>query len=93
MSQLARYHRSKLTSAVSGRATEILQTVSSNSNMDRVARRHGLDNFVNGNRSQGGMISANVMTATLEAIVGAVYLDGGLDQVKRVMRNLGLVPI
>ncbi len=32
------------------------------------------------------------MTATLEAILGAVYLDSGLDAVKGVMRTLGLVP-
>ncbi len=30
------------------------------------------------------------MTATVEAILGAVYLDSGMDDVKQVMRTLGL---
>ena len=74
-----------------GRATEIVQTVLTNSNMDRVARLQGLDRFVNRNPSQGQMVSANVLTATLEAIIGAVWLDSDLATVKRVMRTLGLV--
>lgn len=64
----------------------------SNTNLDLVARQHGLDAFVNGNPSQAGIISTNVVTATLEAIIGAVYLDSDLNAVKRVMRTLGLVP-
>ena len=32
------------------------------------------------------------MTATVEAILGAVYLDSNMDTVKRVMLTLGLVP-
>ena len=31
------------------------------------------------------------MRATVEAILGAVYLDGGIDSVSQVMETLGLV--
>ena len=32
------------------------------------------------------------MTATVEAIIGAVYLDSNMTAVKQVMGTLGLVP-
>ena len=32
------------------------------------------------------------MATTMEAILGAVYYDRGLDAVKKVMKTLGLVP-
>lgn len=31
------------------------------------------------------------MTATVEAILGAVYLDGGIENASQVMETLGLV--
>ena len=32
------------------------------------------------------------MAGTVEAIIGAVYLDGGMQAVSGVMHNLGLMP-
>ena len=66
--------------------------MASNDNLNRVGRRHGIERFVNKNPSQQGDVPYNVMTATLEAILGGVWLDGGMDAVKAVMRTLGLVP-
>ena len=77
-----------------GSCSAILREVSSNENLDRVGRLHGIDRFVNKNPSQGNEVPFNIMTATVEAILGAVWLDSqhDLDAVRRVMGTLGLVP-
>ena len=69
----------------------IRQTVASNANLERIGNATGLVAFVNLNRGSGGFVSKAVMTATVEAILGAVYLDSHMDTVKRVMNTLGLV--
>ena len=74
-----------------GRASEIVQRIGSNANLDHVGRLHGLDAFVCRNPAQGNHISPITMTATVEAILGAVYLDGGIESVSQVMETLGLV--
>lgn len=37
----------------------------------------------------GTVVSAKMVATTLEAIIGAVYQDGGDDSVHRVMNHLG----
>ena len=66
--------------------------MASNDNLDRVVRRYGIERFVNKNPSQLGYVPYNIMTATVEAVLGGVWLDGGMDAVKGVMCTLGLVP-
>lgn len=68
-----------------------MQQVGSNVNLDRAGRRHGLDVFVCRNPSQRAGVSPATMATTVEAILGAVYLDGGIDNVSQVMQTLGLV--
>lgn len=68
-----------------------MQRVGSNANLDRVGRLHGLEGFICRNPSQRGHISPVTMTATVEAILGAVYLDGGIENASQVMETLGLV--
>lgn len=75
------------------RFNQILSQVASNANLDRIGRQHGLQRFVNSNPSQGQVVSPITMAATVEAILGAVYLDSNLDMVGEVMRTLGLVPL
>ncbi|KAI4162986.1 MAG: hypothetical protein LQ342_003497 [Letrouitia transgressa] len=67
------------------------QEVSSNQNLDIIGRHNGLDRLIN---LAGGarQPSAGTMAATVEAIIGAVYLDSSMTQVKSVMQTLGLVP-
>ena len=74
-----------------GRASDIVQQIGSNANLDHVGRLHGLDAFVCRNPAQGNYVSPSTMTATVEAILGAVYLDGGIGSVSQVMETLGLV--
>lgn len=37
-----------------------------------------------------GKVSPKTMSDTVEAIIGAVYLDGGVDAVQAVTANLGI---
>lgn len=75
-----------------GQASEITQRVGSNANLDRIGRLYGLDDFICRNPAQLGFVSPNTMASTVEAILGAVYLDGGITYVSQVMQTLGLVP-
>lgn len=36
------------------------------------------------------LTSQKVMTATIEAIIGAAYLDGGINAAETVVQNLGI---
>lgn len=70
----------------------IRQSVADNITLDRIGRATGLVAFVNQGRSSLGVVSPITMTATVEAILAAVYLDSNMDTVQRVMNTLGLVP-
>jgi len=75
-----------------GRFDQIRQEVASNANLNRVGRLHGIDQYINKNPSQRGAVPPGLMADTVEAILGAVWLDSDLKSVKRVMTTLGLVP-
>ena len=67
----------------------------SNVNLAQAGRVAGLDALVIGNPSQLGMVSDKTVATTVEALLGAVYLDSGKDivAVKSAMRALGLGPV
>lgn len=69
---------------------ESRQRIGSNDNLTIIGNQTGLNAFVN---RAGGMtvISPTTMAATVEAVLGAVYLDGSLQAVTPVMQTLGLV--
>ncbi|OGM50308.1 RNAse III [Aspergillus bombycis] len=52
----------------------------------------GLDRYLYVNPSQGGAVSDKVMATTVEAILGAVYIDSGenIQAVRSVVAELGL---
>jgi dsRNA-specific ribonuclease len=56
-----------------------------------VGRRIGLERCINPNPSQKGEISDKFVSDTVEAIIGAVFLDGGLEAAVEVMEALGLL--
>jgi len=62
-------------------------------NLAIVGRAKGLDKFVLVNPSQRGLVSVGVMASTIEAIIGAVWLDtdGDLSIVQSVIMELGLL--
>ena len=69
-----------------------MQEVATNARLDQVGKRFGLDRFVNIAGTGQTTVNWRTMAATIEGILGAVFLDGGLSATKRVMRALGLVP-
>ena len=60
-------------------------------NLENLGRATGLDALIFKNHSQGNVVSRVTMTATVEAVLGAVWMDcSDLGQVSRVMAVLGL---
>lgn len=58
-----------------------------------IGRTNGLDTLINKNPSdKDANVGAITMAGTIEAIIGAVYLDGDMKSVTQVMQNLGLMP-
>lgn len=74
---------------VSAQWTTIVQSVGMNTNLARVGFNHGLDACVNRDPATP-IVSEKMMAATVEAILGAVHLDGGNDALATVMEHLGL---
>ncbi|XRM36567.1 hypothetical protein ABZX51_000064 [Aspergillus tubingensis] len=71
--------------------SNILQTKASNVNLALVGRRMGLDKLVIVNPSQAGMVSDKVMANTVEALIGAVYMDSNsIEAVRPVLAAMGL---
>lgn len=64
-----------------------LQTIAGNTNLARAGRACGLDIHVVTNPGHRGLISNKTMATTVEAILGAIFLDAGKDLpvVKNVM--------
>ncbi|KAG7002085.1 IMP-specific 5'-nucleotidase 1 [Physcia stellaris] len=59
-----------------------------NNRLAMVARQHGLEAYVNNDPSRRGAVANSTLANTVEAILGAVYLDSNkdIDIVKAVMR-------
>ncbi|KAH8706264.1 ribonuclease III domain-containing protein [Ilyonectria robusta] len=69
--------------------TTIRRDLVGNENLARVGMEHGLGNCINVNGGTSRVTPGMVATA-VEAILGAVQRDGGLDALARVMDQLGL---
>ncbi|KAK5676285.1 hypothetical protein LTS10_011097 [Elasticomyces elasticus] len=77
--------------AKNGRASSILTEVASNASLAAVANRIGIRQFV---KTDQTTVSGYTLATTIEAIVGAAYLDSGKDWTvaKEVMDGFGLAP-
>lgn len=79
-----------------GAAGDILSKVGSNANLSRIGRENGLHHYVNAPMastspaSLGSLVSRDMMTTAVGAILGAVYVDGGIEMVEQVMIRLEL---
>lgn len=72
-----------------GQWTQIRTTILSNENLALVGIQMGLDGCLNLNPGTVN-ISRDMMATAVEAILGAVHLDGGDHALASVMINLGL---
>ncbi|KAL1953358.1 hypothetical protein VTO42DRAFT_2979 [Malbranchea cinnamomea] len=73
-------------------STRVINTVASSNNVALVGYQHNLNQFIYPNPSQGRTISNSTMASTVQALLGAAFLDGGrnIDTVQQVMQTLGL---
>jgi ribonuclease-3 len=64
----------------------------SNQNLAEICTYTGIAHYINGNPSQPGEQSPKTRTATIEAILAAVFLDSGksIESVRTAMASLGL---
>lgn len=74
-------------SPVSGEYSKMSDVIMSNKSLDRMGVLNQFERYIT--LPDGGPMPKKVMSATLEAIIGASYLDGNLDTAKTVAQNLG----
>ncbi|KAL8909412.1 MAG: hypothetical protein Q9207_000247 [Kuettlingeria erythrocarpa] len=72
--------------------TTLSQSINSNKSLDFIGRRNHLDRYITLPDSAKG-VALKTMTATVEAIIGAAYIDGGLDAAKTVLESLRIEAI
>jgi ribonuclease-3 len=74
------------------RTNNVVSTRASNAYLAEQGFLRGLDNYVYNNPSQGNFVSDGLMATTMEAILGAVFLesDGNISVFQNVMVFLGL---
>ncbi|KAK2022206.1 hypothetical protein LX32DRAFT_205506 [Colletotrichum zoysiae] len=72
-----------------GDTSERLQKLSRNEQLANFCDNIGLSRCITRNPSQQGTISPRTKADTIEAVLGAVYKDGGLDAVDKVLKYIG----
>ena len=73
------------------RGQRILEYVATNLNLTRIRHRNKLDEHINLN-PRSDKVSPLAMADIVEALCGAVYVDGNLASLSKIMRNLDHVP-
>lgn len=70
----------------------MVSSIASNDNLGRRGFELGLEKFIQGNPAQRGEVSTRTMATTLEAIIGAIFIDSGSSYsvLSDVMARLGL---
>ncbi|KAI6570365.1 hypothetical protein MCOR09_004805 [Pyricularia oryzae] len=71
-----------------GEASDRLKKIVSNKNLASIFDTAQLGPHVIGNPSQWGAISAKTKVTVVEALLGAVYVDAGIEAAFAVMRHL-----
>jgi ribonuclease-3 len=80
------------TDIVSGEGNNLVSTIGSNANLAVTARDAGIEKYVVVHPGHRGKISEKTLATTVEAILGAVYLDSekNVDSVSLTLTMLGL---
>lgn len=76
--------------AVEGLWDQKRQQITSNANLAAVGNDRALEECIQLGNGQG-KVSMKMMATTVEAIIGAAYLDGGEAAARSVMQSLGIV--
>lgn len=64
--------------------------MANNANLAAIGRRYRIDGWIN--PARGTMaVSDGTVADTVEAVIGAVHWDGGLDAARGCMRRIGLL--
>lgn len=73
-----------------GDLTKLKSTLVSEANLSRIARSISLGSFLNLSEDEersGGRDRSSIISDAYEAVIGAIFLDGGLAPAERVIRN------
>ncbi len=70
--------------------TRLRNEVTSNDSLEQVGRLKHLDRYMHLAPGSSPEVPRRTMTATVEVIVGAAYLDGGMDAAKTVVEGSGI---
>ncbi|KAL8946420.1 MAG: hypothetical protein Q9222_007181 [Ikaeria aurantiellina] len=74
-----------------GQYNALRNSVTTNTSLNQIGVQHGLSRYITvANGESQCDIAPKTMSATIEALVGAAYLDGGMDAAKMVVRTLGI---
>ncbi|KAJ0351631.1 hypothetical protein COL26b_004524 [Colletotrichum chrysophilum] len=76
-----------------GNTNARIQMCANNERLARLCDAVGLTRCIVRNPSQQGMVSQRTKADTLEAVVGAVFKDGGLDVAEEVIEHLGIIDL
>jgi len=82
---------SERNSANEGELSRLRSALVNKNTLALIAKRIHIEDYLNlgaGEKKSGGFRRASILADTLEAIFGAIYLDGGFDSIKTVIKNV-----
>ncbi|EQB43741.1 hypothetical protein CGLO_17559 [Colletotrichum gloeosporioides Cg-14] len=74
-----------------GQATMRVSELACDSRLEALCDNIGLTQWINVSPFHGGLVSKDNKSATVEALVGAVFEEAGEAAAKRVMQNMGII--
>ena len=86
------YLYSKYTNLKEGEMTKVRATVVCEKSLHKVAERHNFSDYIMVGKSEkqtGGNKKPAIMADSVEAVIAAIYLDGGIEPVKKfIIENI-----
>ncbi len=70
-----------------GELTEMRRVLVNSDALSKLARTLGLDRFVIADGSQQNAVTSSVLADVFEALVGAIYIDGGLKRAREFVKG------
>ncbi|KAK2730143.1 RNase [Colletotrichum kahawae] len=79
--------------SIAGDTNARLQSYANNERLARLCDTVGLTRCIVRNPSQQGMVSQRTKADILEAVIGAVFKDGGLEAAEEVIEHLNIIDL